>query len=71
VYNKIWLETAMQRGDDIIIWSEPFNITPKFYSDLKLYGDSFFQREINFIKANASKFGYNSNDITIGILKKK
>jgi len=31
MYNKPWLESALQRGDDIIIWSDPISSRTGFY----------------------------------------
>ena len=45
--NKPWLEQAMARGDDIILASDPINLRTGFY-----------ERELDFIKENAAKFGY-------------
>jgi hypothetical protein len=50
VYNKPWLENALQRGDDIIIWSDPINSRTGFY-----------KRELDFIQSNSSQYGYNYN----------
>ncbi|MFY9307571.1 MAG: hypothetical protein WAQ28_00840 [Bacteroidia bacterium] len=53
VYNKPWLESALQRGDAIIIWSDPITSRTGFY-----------KRELDFIQANASQYGY---DYSTGI----
>lgn len=72
VYNKPWLEKALQRGDDIIIWSNPKNISKKIYPDTGETGITFFEMEVEFMKANASKYGYNWEEgIISGILKKR
>lgn len=65
-YNKPWLENALQRGDDIVVWSNPFlkeNID-KFFSLDGIRGKSFYGREIDFIEQNASRYGY---DFDLGI----
>jgi hypothetical protein len=49
-YNKPWIENALIRGDDIVIWSDPINSAT-----------GFFKREIEFIQSNASKYGYDFN----------
>lgn len=46
--NKPWLEQAMERGDDIVLASDPINLRTGFY-----------ERELDFIKENATKYGYN------------
>lgn len=62
-YNKPWLESAMQRGDDIILWSDPLlniNLYKQFNGIPS--GPTFLNRELEFIKLNASKYGYNYNN---------
>lgn len=49
-YNKPWLESALQRGDEIIIWSDPINSRTGFY-----------KRELDFIQTKASQYGYDYN----------
>ncbi len=39
-YNKPWLESALQRGDDIVIWSDPINLKKTEYID-GVIGPSF------------------------------
>ncbi len=59
-FNKPWLESAMQRGDNIVVWSDPSlseNLIKPFRID-KVDGATFFSRELDFIKANATKYGY-------------
>lgn len=47
-YNKPWLESALQRGDDIIIWSDPIKNR-----------NGYYMRELDFIEKNAEYYGYN------------
>lgn len=72
-YNKPWLENAMQRGDDIVLWSNPnlkLNMET-YYKKENILGKSFYGREIEFIENNASKYGYDYNrGISIGIFSK-
>ena len=69
-YNKPWLESAMQRGDEIILWSSPNHLSRKRYSD-GIFGDSFYQRELNFLKDNSSYYGYNyTESIQLGMFSK-
>src|SRR5690606_18841347 len=64
-YNKPWLESAMQRGDDVILWSDPNNIPSKEFTDG--IGKTFYGREVDFFKNNSSKYGYDySEGIKIG-----
>ncbi|QFZ53923.1 hypothetical protein FEZ18_03400 [Oceanihabitans sp. IOP_32] len=49
-YNRPWLESALQRGDDIIIWSDPVASR-----------NGFYQRELDFIQTNANQYGYDYN----------
>lgn len=59
--NKPWLESALQRGDDIVIWSDPVNSRTGFY-----------KRELDFIQGNAAKYGYDYNlGISNGTFSKK
>ena len=68
-YNKPWLENAMLRGDDIVIWSDPYNLPIKTFKDG--IGKTFFEREIEFIKNNSSKYGYDySKGISFGTFSK-
>lgn len=63
-YNKPWLENAMVRGDDIIIWSDPIdvrNLEKEFLIE-GISGKSFYGREIDFIESNASRYNYNFNN---------
>jgi succinate dehydrogenase flavin-adding protein (antitoxin of CptAB toxin-antitoxin module) len=59
-YNRPWLESAMQRGDDIVIWSNPHNLPAKEFTDG--IGISFFEREIDFLRNNSARYGYNYNN---------
>jgi len=61
-YNKPWLESALQRGDDVIIWSDP-SLNSNLYKPFKDIpsGPTFFNREIEFMKTNATKYGYDFN----------
>lgn len=59
-YNKPWLESALQRGDDIVIWSDPISSRTGFY-----------KRELDFIQSNSSIYGYDYNaGVNIGIFSK-
>ncbi len=72
-YNKPWLESALQRGDDVVIWSNPNELTSlekPFTLDMTK-GATFFARELDFIKANATKYGYDYNKgVTSGTFSK-
>ena len=60
-YNKPWLESAMQRGDEIIIWSDPtlpVNIE-KYFPEEGVFGKSFYGRELDFIQSKSIQYGYN------------
>jgi TANFOR domain-containing protein len=60
VYNKPWLESALQRGDEIVIWSDPLNSRTGFY-----------KRELDFIESKASLYGYDYNSgINLGTFSK-
>jgi hypothetical protein len=63
-YNQPWLESALQRGDDIVIWSDPFSQSniQKYFQKENFFGKSFYGRELEFIQKNASKYGYNYNN---------
>ena len=50
-YNKPWLESSLQRGDDIVIWSDPINSR-----------NGFYKRELDFIQSQGSKYGYDYNN---------
>ena len=72
-YNKPWLESALQRGDEIILWSDPTlnSNLEVFYQLENIQGMSFYGREIDFIKKNASKYGYNFTEaLNSGTLSK-
>ncbi|MBL4560325.1 MAG: hypothetical protein JKX79_05015 [Labilibaculum sp.] len=72
-YNKVWLEDAMKRGDDIVIWSDPLSESnlEKLFTKDDVFDKSFFGRELEFIKDNASKYGYDfSGGVSAGVLKK-
>src|SRR5690606_11520059 len=56
-YNKPWLENAMLRGDDIILWSDPNSNGLKSFSDG--IGKTFYAREIDFLKNNSIEYNYN------------
>lgn len=59
-YNKPWLESALQRGDDIVIWSDPINSSTGLY-----------KRELEFIQNKASQYGYDYiGGITSGTFSK-
>ena len=45
-YNELWLREALERGDNFYLVSDP------------LKADGFYLQEIEYIKANASKYGY-------------
>ena len=49
-YNKPWLESALQRGDDIVIWSDPIKSRTGFY-----------KRELDYIQSRASQYQYDYN----------
>jgi hypothetical protein len=69
-YNKPWLESALQRGDDIILWSDPQNIKKIEYLD-GIIGPSFYERELEFLKTNSTKYGYEYNkSIELGVFSK-
>lgn len=71
-YNRPWLENALQRGDDIVIWSDP-TLKINLYKPFKDVpsGPTFFNRELEFIKNNASKYGYDYNKgIELGTFSK-
>ena len=55
-FNKPWIESAMQRGDDIVLWSDP-SLSKNLIKDFDDIGpgETFFSREISFIKNNAPK----------------
>jgi hypothetical protein len=60
-YNKPWLERAMYRGDDIIVWSDPINSR-----------NGFYKRELDFIQVECDKYGYDySKGISIGVFIKE
>ncbi len=68
-YNRPWIESAMQRGDDIIIWSNPNNLPVKVFKDG--VGITFYERELEFLKINSSKYGYDYNKgINLGTFSK-
>jgi hypothetical protein len=50
-YNKQWLENALRRGDDIVLWSDPIS-----------QRNGFYKRELDFIENNSSIYGYNYNE---------
>jgi hypothetical protein len=59
-YNRPWLENALQRGDDIIIWSDPINSR-----------NGFYKMELDFIQSKAFQYGYDyNNGIIMGIFSK-
>jgi hypothetical protein len=58
-YNRPWLESAMQRGDDIVIWSNPLlneNLYKPFVDVPS--GPTFFNRELEFLRNNSNRYGY-------------
>ena len=59
-YNRPWIESAMQRGDNIIIWSNPTNLKKTKYID-GVIGPSFYERELEFLKNNSTKYNYDYN----------
>jgi hypothetical protein len=60
IYNKPWLGSALHRGDDIILWSDPINSRTGFY-----------KRELDFIQSKATLYGYDYNlGITNGTFSK-
>lgn len=72
-YNKPWLESAMQRGDDIIVWSDPLlkSNTEKFFVVERISGKSFYGREIEFLELNSSRYGYDfNNSMNTGVFSK-
>jgi len=57
-YNKPGLESALQRGDDIVIWSDPIKLKTGYY-----------KRKLDFLQSEANQYGYNFNSgIENGIL---
>lgn len=61
-YNRPWIESAMQRGDNIILWSDPnykINLLKAF--DNGDIGKTFYSRELDFIKLNAPTYNYDYN----------
>lgn len=64
---------AIQGGDEIILWSDPTlnSNLEVFYQLENIQGMSFYGREIDFIKKNASKYGYNFTEgLNSGTLSK-
>lgn len=60
IYNKPWLEGALQRGDEIVIWSDPI-----------VSRTGFYKRELDFIQLKAHQYGYDYNlGINIGTFTK-
>src|SRR5690606_35537198 len=59
-YNRQWLESALQRGDDVTLWSDPKNLLKTKYED-GIIGVSFYERELNFLKENAKRYKYDYN----------
>ncbi|GHT24742.1 hypothetical protein AGMMS4957_18280 [Bacteroidia bacterium] len=73
-YNQPWIENALQRGDDIVLWSDPTLTSnlEKLFEIEDIYGKSFYGREIDFIQNNATKYGYDfNNGISSGIFTKQ
>ncbi len=70
-YNRPWLESAMQRGDEIVLWSDPKSNKnlEKFFDGDDTFGETFYSRELKFLNENAIKYNYDfQKGIDTGLL---
>jgi hypothetical protein len=60
ISGQVQHRSAMQIGDNIIIWSNPTNLKKTKYID-GVIEPSFYERELEFLKNNSTKYNYDYN----------